>query len=806
MEAWWGTKRQVWGDDQYTELEFRRTFHSRPLTEPHELDADRYRIRRRPMERECPFVTRWTLDPIFSSGWLAAGLVLLLGLSLLVPIYKSISRRKTSILRSLRCLVIALMAVAMLRPTLINTSNRPQVSTLLIAVDGSRSMQIPDAGAGKTRWEAQRDILQQAAPDLERVASRVELEFFRFDGQAAAVAYQDGKLELKGEPDGDSTDIGRTLDQLVRDSLGRRLAGIILMSDGAQRVRQPRVDIQSAARRLARLGQPLYTVPFGQPRDQSQARDISVESFPDQHTVFVKNQLDVTGMIRTQGFTNKQIPVELVITAADGESIQLGPVRISPDANDQLAPVRFNYSPTEVGQYRLTLRVPAQPGEFVTDNNTLHSYLTVLDGGLRVLYLHGSIVGGQRIDRDAIAISPNVELDARWIDSRLRDRWPLDLSEELAGAEPYDVVLLGDLDADALGADSCDRIVAAVQSGQGLMMLGGYRSFGPGGYASTSLEELLPVNMDRLERQDFASAFRTDVHLQGEVRVVVAQPHFLTNLRDGDERGSVWQELPPLYGANRFRGIRDNAVALLATPQGQPLLVASRYGQGRVLAFAAESVARWARFGFQAEHQRFWRQVILWLAQKEDTDREGIWIRLDRRRFDRGETVEFRCGAGAAESGSSSASELNATITRPDGTQVPVELTSEGSEYRGRYKLDDDPGEYCVRVSVAAGQLEPEERAFSVLQRDLELVDPVANPRQLEQLAKLTSDFGGRLVPPEQFSGLLTEIANQPPRTEIEVESKWQLADTTSDAWSFFLLAIGLLSMEWYLRKRWNLV
>jgi hypothetical protein len=53
---------------------------------------------------------------------------------------------------------------------------------------------------------------------------------------------------------------------------------------------------------------------------------------------------------------------------------------------------------------------------------------------------------------------------------------------------------------------------------------------------------------------------------------------------------------------------------------------------------------------------------------------------------------------------------------------------------------------------------------------------------------------------------LLEEIRDQPPELEIEVQTKWQLADTGADAWSFFLVLVALLTTEWTLRKRWGLV
>ena len=58
-----------------------------------------------------------------------------------------------------------------------------------------------------------------------------------------------------------------------REGKRKRLAGVILLSDGAQRAYAPRdVPPQTPARRLADLGYPLYTFTFGQSRGLGQAR------------------------------------------------------------------------------------------------------------------------------------------------------------------------------------------------------------------------------------------------------------------------------------------------------------------------------------------------------------------------------------------------------------------------------------------------------------------------------------------------------------------------------------------------------
>ena len=55
-------------------------------------------------------------------------------------------------------------------------------------------------------------------------------------------------------------------------------------------------------------------------------------------------------------------------------------------------------------------------------------------------------------------------------------------------------------------------------------MLGGYHSFGPGGFRDTPLDDVLPINIGPAQRQIFGEPVRKDVHLPGPVRMRPAAP------------------------------------------------------------------------------------------------------------------------------------------------------------------------------------------------------------------------------------------------------------------------------------------
>ncbi len=232
-----------------------------------------------------------------------------------------------------------------------------------------------------------------AQPELAQLDETFEVQAFGFADALQNDSFVDGTIQLPAKPDGDQTDIALALSESLRRESGKRLAGVLLLSDGAQRVLQPKYDLQQVVRELTRLNAPLYSVAFGKPREQSQARDVMIERLQDQYTVFVNNELQIRGALRVQGFVNQPLPVKVVIEGPDGVAPRtLGPIEVTATQDDQLVDFSFNYSPTIAGAYKLNVEAVPQDGELVVANNRLTAYLNVLEGGLRILYLEGNLV------------------------------------------------------------------------------------------------------------------------------------------------------------------------------------------------------------------------------------------------------------------------------------------------------------------------------------------------------------------------------------------------------------------------------
>lgn len=751
-------------------------------------------------------MSRLSFYPIADSYLLVALVALALVATLVVvgPRGHELSRRRRAALWGLRAGAVAMVVLAMLRPTWVTTETQKQSATLVVLADTSRSMTVPDAlGGRKTRYEAMRAALDDAREGLARLAEDFEIAAQAFDVDVRPIECDDGELQLPEAPDGAQTAMGAALEDVLRQHSGKRVLGVILLGDGAQRAYAPRdAAPQTAAAQMKRLGWPLFTVPLGQSQGLGQAKDVAVAELLAEENVFVKNELAVSGLVRLDGMVGREIPVRLLFETSPGVMEEVARETLTPTADGQRMPVELTYVPETPGQYKLTLDVPDVPGELVTTNNELSSFVNVLAGGLRVLYIEGF---PPRVDakflRRSLDASADINVDFITLSADAR---PGDLAERLAPGK-YAVYILGDVDASWFKPDELAAMADAVSRGAGLIMLGGFHSFGAGGYDQTPLADVLPIRMSRFERQEPGQPIRRDLHRPGPLRMrpsTFGANHFAMML-SGDPRKNLelWNTLPPLDGANRFGQLKPGAVALAVDNQDEPLLVAQTFGGGRVVAFAGDTTWHWWMQGFELLHKRFWRQIILYLARKDELAEGDIWIRLARRRVAPGTPLEFTVGAQSPSGDPVVDATFSAQVVPPEGDPSSLRVVRRGEDWSGTLTDTLAPGDYAIEIEASRGEetLGSARARFLVFEEDLELDNASADVGGMAALASMTE---GRSLAPEQLPELLDQLADQTEALEEYTETK----QTYWDRWGFFLVLVGLLSAEWYLRKRWALV
>ena len=768
-------------------------------------------------------IWNWSTQPILNSHLLVMVLATVLSLLLLIrPAFRQLSLPRQRLLQGLRLGVVLLMLLAMLRPTLVRSIGERQRAVLVMLFDQSRSMQLSSDRQGETRWESMVRVLDRCRVSLAGLRKEVDVRGYVFDKQLIATEWGEAGFALPLNPEGDQTDIGSSLFDAVRREAGRKVVGVILMGDGAQNAFAPGVELVEAGREMQRLEFPLYGVPLGPAGGDGQTRDVAIEGLPEQYTVFVKTELRVTARLRVRGYVNLQIPVEMILEDSAGNQKPIGRQELSVTEDGQYVEIDMPFIPEKPGKYRVILDAQSQAGEVVTSNNQSTSYVTVLEGGLQVvIYVGGFRQGSPEMRiRDSLASSPDMQV--RLVDLRgynFPENWPLKTNGTTADPT-VDVYLIGSVYADALGDTALQNLETAVSAGKGLMMIGGPHSFGPGNYRDSSLSDVLPITIGPLEKEDFNGPPRRDVHLRNrgddpnDLRMIPVRPHPVTSLSTPSQNAAAWKRLPELDWANRFAEVKDTpgTQVLLETIGKNPILVSGEYGRGRVLAFAGDSTWKWlSRPGtssFESEHKRFWRQAILWLARRDELQKDDVWIQLDQRRFFPTSPIKFSGGAKDSAGETIADAVFQAKLIAPSGSASMISLSAADREVAGTISGIDQPGNYQIQlIGMRQNQkLGETTAAFQILDRDIELSNPAADPAQLARLTRMTRAAGGRLVAPEQLPELLKEIRENPQEREIRAQARWQLADTLWDAWLFFLGVALLLSLEWGLRKKWGLV
>ncbi len=497
-----------------------------------------------------------------------------------------------------------------------------------------------------------------------------------------------------------------------------------------------------------------------------------------------------------KGFANQSLMVELY---AEGRDVPVAkaPIKV-PDGSDTVPITGLSYIPDAPGETRLTLKVAPQEGELVVTNNEISTFVTVLAGGLNVLFLQGpTSTWDYRYLGRSIGKSPDILLEGVVIRRAAQgDKGEIDDSEFAPGR--YSVYVLSDLPADSLTRRQHKLLVDAARKGAGIIMLGGRYSFGDGGWGGTEVAEILPVEVQpgdgQSEPEGGIKFTPTAKGLDDFVLQVGATRA---------ESEKIWANMPPILGTNRFGQPKALASVLATTPNSEPLLISLDVGKSRVLAYGGDTWV-WARASEEGRlaHRKFWRQLIFWLAHKENDNDNKVKVTVDPRRVAVGEKIDVSATARDSKGSNIPGVTFEETTVEREGPQPAAQrvgLYSQGEEHRGTiYAIENvgQPGNYTVTAIARKDgkEIGRDKARFLVYQDDRELENPSADPKLAREIADIT---GGELVPPERLAAHLRAI-DRSSFTEFLSPHEYKVWDN----WPFLLIFTALLTMEWWLRKR----
>jgi hypothetical protein len=348
-----------------------------------------------------------------------------------------------------------------------------------------------------------------------------------------------------------------------------------------------------------------------------------------------------------------------------------------------------------------------------------------------------------------------------------------------------------------------EALVRRVRDGAGLVMLGGYNSLGPGGYGGSPLEAVLPVLVGGPDVGQAPEPFLPVLTPEGRAHPVFAG---IARFFPSKAAGPAVEGLPPLDGCVHVAAARPGATVLALHPGGGPVLAVQPAGKGRTAVFTGDTTRNWQQ-GPRALDQespflRFWGQLVRWLAARNDTVRAeaGVTAQTDRSWYEPDAPVALSAVVRDKDGEGVGHAQIAAHVKRPFGQDETVPLSATagpGGHYRAAYE-PKRPGRYEFTVTAAWGdtQVEAEKVVVEVGRPNLEYDRLDLDDKTLSRIAEAG---GGRYAHVSTADRLVEDLDRKERRRRVYLEQRLYFPPL------YWALVVGVLGLEWGLRKRYQL-
>jgi len=708
-----------------------------------------------------------------------------------------LSKGTTATLIALRAGLLALMVILLLRPVVVVSSVIPRSSYVAMVIDDSVSMKLRDVPGGATRLETVKQALLNTSGGKDSFLNQLDKKFktnlYGFSGGLARL--KDGN-DLYGE--GRTSDLAGALDETIKRSSGMPLSAVVLATDGASNV--PR-DLAAVLRELRAHDIPVFTIGVG---NTSRPVDAELTRVNMPRRVLVGSRLNIETIVGLSGYGATKV---LLGVREDGRAIKTEEFNLR--GNDTQA-LNLEITPATPGIHRYTVEVTPLDGELTVENNKQDSLVEVIEGPLRILHVEGE--PRWELGKIRESLQPNEKnvtvVSLQRTGENKFYRQGIGNQVELATGFPkteeelfsYQGLIIGSVEAGFFTADELRSIEAFVaRRGGGLLALGGRLAFDGGKYKGTTLEDLLPVSLTGGPVDDvnsFAPVYKP-------VLTGAGQAHPITRLNeDRAANQKTWNELPSISVSEVLTNIKPGASVLLearreGSAQPAPLLIQQRYGRGQTLALTAADTWRW-RMKMDSKnnaHETFWRQMLRYLVSGTP---QQIEIGTEKEVYALDDNVNIVADIRDKRFNPVADAHATARVTKPSGTvvDVPLKFTTLNAvnTYAGEFKADE-LGQHRIELIGASTSLGTLSANSNMLVSDLNR-EYYSAAQNSDLLKRIATETGGKYYTPAEAQSLLDDlIYRQTPYSERVTKDLWDMPVN-------FMLIIGLLSAEWFLRKR----
>lgn len=704
------------------------------------------------------------------------------------------STRRIAVLWTLRTVALAGLLLVLLLPQRRHeevTVLRPQ---LAVVVDTSESMMDPVDEQQPRRAERVREFFQ--SPTMAAARQNFDLRVFTFDQQLVEASQDVGGLSFKG----DRSNLLGALRQVEERFRGQPLAAMLVLSDGLDTVAGVKT-LEGVAASV-----PVFTFEFEKTfKPKAKTKSVSIANVDYPQRVVIGWESEIHVLVGGSGMIGETVGVQLW---RDGQKFRETTVAFGEEEQTREATFSVFHEKAGVVQYEIHVTDPGADKEAQAQPFLIQ----VLEPGNRVLYVQNALGFDFKYLRQALVGDRNLQLITyvRWADNQLvlmsgQERFSQKKTLEFSQAElaKYSVILLGDLPPAVLATADWQALHDFVDRGGALVLLGGANSLGTAALAQTPLGSLLPVKLGA------ATEYR-----EGKFPVEITESG-LHHPVFGQLFAKI-SDLPPLLTCDLADGVAPMAEVLVNANVGGmkfPLVVARRFGQGRVVAVMTDSIWRWrlAAKSWVAErspYDTFWVQLMDWLIPKEQQNRQEdnrLELVSDRSNYLTGEKPELRAILTQSSVDAKRPATVALHLRTPDDKTFEYVLqpamlpTSDGQQVPGYRAVVDlyVPGIYKASATVEIGGTNVEAQTkFVVTQPVTEIT---GKPINRELLIRLAETSRGKFLSLDTWNDWGKSL-----HVEEQHFSRTQLLDLWNNPFLLGFLML-MLAGDWIVRKFWNL-
>ena len=778
----------------------------------------------------------------------------------------SLTRGQRIVLGSLRAIAVLAVIALLLEPNLVTVKREVRPGHTILLVDTSQSMTHVDAWrrdevqAGAAAWRSLGVADPAAATRLElvkallgsgdgelvkKLAAKNHVQLYGFAGSIDQLPLlpEPPKLGPAGKPlpadaaadpqappplprldlarlhaDGRSSNLGGALRAALDKSRNAEIAAVVFVTDGRRNAGPQAAEIV----RLLNQRKVPHTFVLGV-GDPSETQTVQLARFEAPAKTFQKDPFELKATIAQQGYETTTVTVRLVRTDDKGQEqvVRSQQVQIGGERAETL--VEWKDVTSDVpGRFVFRAEVQPPTGEaIVAERHAKSAPVEVLAEKLRVLLLAGGSSFEFQFLRMALIRDKTIDVTC-WQQSA-DPKFPQDgdegvridrLPEERTEFEPYDCVILIDPDGSKLTPKFCQNLQQhVVEGGCGLWWVAGEKfsldAMRPTA-ASFPLAELLPIvpDIEKAEREIigygkvFKFPWRYQLTPEGEDGLGAK----ISRLVDGREQSKVlWSALPGFHFWFPVLRAKPVATVIAEHPspefkrggRGMPVLAMQNVGAGRVLFCGTDETYRW-RAIHEQPWNRFWVNGIRYLFEgRLQAGNARLRLLASDEKLDLGDAIEL-----AAEA----KDEALQPWIQPT---FPVLLEHDGgaTETLQLQPVAEAPGSYALRhrpQALGNYRLRPQDKfgknvevAFQVVAATIERQGPMDRA----ELATLAQATGGELMATPQ--ALLQALERIPSRTATDT---FRTPHAVWDGWPTVVFVLCVLSLEWLLRKRFNLL